>query len=162
MRYWLVLVLSVSLLTVVAGCAESSTSTSGLQTRGRNQKEGTDSSSAPQSAQAESAEGGESEAPEPSMSSGQSNALSGAEDYLSYESFSKKGLIEQLEYEGYKGQDAAWAANHVDVDWNEQAFKSAKNYLSYESFSETGLVEQLEYEGFTAPQAKYGAEKAYG
>jgi hypothetical protein len=81
---------------------------------------------------------------------------------LSYEAFSKKGLVEQLEYEGYKGQDAEWAANHVDVDWNEQAFKSAKNYLSYESFSETGLIEQLEYEGFTPAEARYGARKAYG
>lgn len=95
------------------------------------------------------------------MSPSQSNALSGAEDYLSYEAFSKKGLVEQLEYEGFKGQDAEWAANHVTVDWNEQAVKSAKSYLSYESFSETGLVEQLEYEGFTPPQAQYGAEKAY-
>jgi hypothetical protein len=159
MRYSLVLALFVALLTSAAGCAESSTDTSGLQPQGNHRKEGTGSSSAPQSVQAE---GRESQPAEPSMSPSQSNALSSAEDYLGYEAFSRKGLVEQLEYEGYDGQDAEWAANHVDADWNEQAVKSAKSYLSYESFSETGLIEQLEYEGFTPPQAQYGAEKAYG
>lgn len=161
MRHWLVLALSISLIALVAGCAESSTRTSKLQAAEKQLNEAVRSYSAPKHKPAESAEE-EGQPVEPSMSPGQSNALSGAEDYLGYESFSKKGLIEQLEYEGYKGQDAEWAVNHVGANWNEQAFKSAKDYLSYESFSETALVEQLEYEGFTPSQAQYGATKAYG
>jgi hypothetical protein len=160
MRHWLVPALFLSLL-AIGGCAESSTRTSKLPAAEGHLHEATRSYSAPQDKQAEPAEEEEIQSAEPSASPGQSNALSGAEDYLSYESFSKKGLIEQLEYEGYKGRDAEWAANHVEVDWNEQAIKSAKNYLSYESFSLSGLVEQLEYEGFTPSQAHYGAETAY-
>lgn len=99
--------------------------------------------------------------PDSSMTSGQKNALKQAESYLRYSAFSHKGLVEQLEYEGYSHADAVYAADHCGADWNEQAYLSAKSYLEYSSFSYSGLVEQLEYEGFTAAQAEYGAKKAY-
>ena len=63
------------------------------------------------------------------------NALRSANDYLSFMAFSKKGLIEQLKYEGYSTEAATNAVNSLDVDWNEQAAKSAEHYLSFMSFS---------------------------
>jgi len=36
----------------------------------------------------------------------QQNAVSTAQDYLNYTSFSKSGLIEQLEFEGFSNEDA--------------------------------------------------------
>jgi hypothetical protein len=89
------------------------------------------------------------------------NALDAAESYLDYTAFSRTGLIDQLEYEGYETADATFAVDYLKVNWNEQAFKSAQSYLDYTSFSLEGLIEQLQYEGFTYEQAAYGANKAY-
>jgi hypothetical protein len=87
---------------------------------------------------------------------GQRNAKRSAESYLRLSAFSKSGLIEQLEYEGFSRSDARWAVNHIRVSWRRQAAKSAKSYLRLSSFSRSGLIEQLEYEGFTHWQAVYG------
>ena len=73
--------------------------------------------------------------------------------------FSYSGLIKQLEFEGYSTEDATYAADNCDADWNEQAAKKAKQYLETMAFSRDGLIEQLEFEGYTAEQAAYGAEQ---
>ncbi len=96
----------------------------------------------------------------PAMTSGQENALNKAKDYLDYDSFSLKGLIKQLKYEGYSTADATFAAKRVGADWDVQAAKKAKDYLDYDSFSHSGLVRQLMYDGFTRAQAEYGTRKA--
>ena len=92
------------------------------------------------------------------VSLGKLNALGSAKSYLWSMAFSYKGLIKQLEYEGYTEEEAVYAADNCGADWNEQAAKSAKQYLDTMSFSRSGLFEQLEYEGFTHEQAVYGAE----
>lgn len=99
-------------------------------------------------------------APAPTaMTVGEEQALGSAKDYLDTQAFSRKGLIEQLEYEGFKSKNATFAADHVGADWNVQAGKDAREYLNTEHFSRKGLIEQLEYEGFTPSQASYGATK---
>lgn len=90
----------------------------------------------------------------------QKNAVKMAENYLDYTSFSKSGLIGQLEYEGFSNEDATYAVNQMNVDWKEQAVAMAKSYLDYTSFSKSGLIEQLEYEGFSNEDATYAAEQA--
>ena len=87
------------------------------------------------------------------------NAIKSAEQYLSFSAFSRSGLIDQLEYEGFSVADATLAVDYIDVDWNEQAWKSAEQYLSFSAFSRSGLIDQLEYEGFTKAQATYGVDK---
>ena len=89
---------------------------------------------------------------------GNSQALKKALSYLSVSAFSKQGLIEQLEYEGFSHSEAEAAAENCGADWNEQALKKAKSYLNVSAFSYSGLVEQLEYEGFTSAQAGYGVD----
>lgn len=98
---------------------------------------------------------------EPELTTGQKNALKQAENYLDYTAFSRSGLIEQLEYEGYSTEDATFAVDKCTVDWNEQAAKKATEYLEFSSFSKSGLIDQLLYEGFTQEQAEYGANAAY-
>ena len=88
---------------------------------------------------------------------GQKNALKSSKDYLKTMAFSYKGLIKQLEYEGYSTEEATYAVDNCGVDWNDQAAKSAKSYIDMMSFSRSGLIKQLEYEGFTSEQAEYGA-----
>lgn len=92
---------------------------------------------------------------------GEKNALNSAKQYLNYTAFSYKGLVEQIEFEGYTSEEAKFGADNCGADWNEQAAKSAKQYMNYSSFSRSGLLEQLEFEGFTPEQAEYGV-KAVG
>lgn len=101
------------------------------------------------------------EEPESNLTAGQENAIAKAESYLEFTSFSRKGLIEQLEFEGFSTADAKFAVDYLKIDWNEQAAKKAQSYLEFSSFSKQGLIEQLVFEGFTQAQAKYGADKAY-
>jgi hypothetical protein len=86
----------------------------------------------------------------------QRNARQKAADYLDYTAFSRRGLIEQLKYEGFSEADATYGVDALDVDWYEQAAKKAADYLEYTSFSRDGLIEQLMYEGFTREEAEYG------
>jgi len=91
----------------------------------------------------------------------QEQAARKAADYLDYSSFSRQGLIEQLEFEGFSTADAAYGVDSLSVDWKKQAAQKAKDYLDYSAFSPEGLIEQLEFEGFTNAQAEYGAEAAF-
>lgn len=94
----------------------------------------------------------------------QTTAVAKAKDYLSLMAFSRTGLIDQLEYEGFSTADATYAVSEIEaagaVDWNEQAAKKARDYRSMMAFSRQGLIEQLEYEGFTPAQAMYGVDNA--
>jgi hypothetical protein len=89
---------------------------------------------------------------------GETNAALKAKQYLRTMAFSRTGLIEQLEYEGYTPQQAEYGVDQSGADWNEQAALKAKQYLRTMTFSRTGLIEQLEYEGFTPQQAEYGVQ----
>ena len=84
------------------------------------------------------------------------NALKKAKSYLDYSAFSRNGLIKQLKFEGFSNEDAVYAVDNINADWNEQSLKKAKSYLDYSAFSKKGLIKQLEYEGFTSEQANYG------
>jgi hypothetical protein len=92
----------------------------------------------------------------PQLTLAQENAVGQAESYLNYTSFSRSGLIGQLEYEGYTTEEATFAVDYVNPDWNVQAAGKAESYLSYSSFSREGLYDQLIYEGFTPEQVEAG------
>jgi len=86
-------------------------------------------------------------------------AVKAAENYLDFTAFSRSGLIEQLEFEGYSTEDSTFAVDAITVDWSEQAVKAAENYLDFTAFSRSGLIEQLEFEGYTREQAEYGVNQ---
>ena len=89
----------------------------------------------------------------------QRNAVRKAEDYIRFMAFSKVGLIEQLEFEGFSKEDATYAVNHISVNWNEQAYEKGQSYLDMMGFSEDGLREQLDFEGFTKSEIDYAINK---
>lgn len=95
------------------------------------------------------------------ITTGQKNALNSAKQYLSIMAFSYKGLVKQLEYEGYSNAEATYGVKNCEANWNEQASKMAKEYLDTMPFSRSRLIDQLKYSGFTQEQAEYGA-KAVG
>jgi hypothetical protein len=91
-----------------------------------------------------------------------SNARRAAQQYLDYSGFSRSGLIEQLEYEGYSTEAATTVVDSLNVDWMAEAVESAQAYVEYSPFSHSGLVEQLQYEGFSPEEAEHGATTALG
>jgi len=89
---------------------------------------------------------------------GEKNAAKKALDYLRVMSFSRDGLIKQLEFEGFTHQEAVYGVDQSGADWYKQAALKAKEYLKIMSFSRDGLIKQLEFEGFTHEQAIYGIQ----
>lgn len=90
------------------------------------------------------------------VSVSKSQAAKSAASYLRYMSFSRIGLIRQLEYEGFSNEDATYGVDRQNADWYAQAAKSAAAYLRSSSFSRSGLINQLLYEGFSQAEAEYG------
>ncbi|MCW2846779.1 MAG: rane protein [Marmoricola sp.] len=95
----------------------------------------------------------------PKLSAEQEQAAAKARQYLDQQAFSKKGLIDQLKFEGFPRADAARAVNTMRVNWRNQAALKAKQYLDQQAFSKSGLIDQLKFEGFTQPQAEYGVSQ---
>ena len=95
----------------------------------------------------------------------QRNAVRSAESYLSFQGFSRDGLIEQLSSpygDSYAVADATAAVDSLTVDWNEQAVRAAESYLSFQGFSCQGLIEQLSSphgDKFTVSEATFGANQ---
>ena len=54
------------------------------------------------------------------------NALNKALDYLKILAFSRSGLIEQLQYEGFSLEASTYAADNCGANWYEQAAKKLK------------------------------------
>lgn len=105
-----------------------------------------------------SAGGGNNSSSSPGTSLANQNAVDKARSYLSTSmAFSYQGLVDQLIFEGFTAEEAAYGASNVGANWDEQALKSAKNYLATSmAFSYQGLKDQLLFEGFTDSQASYG------
>lgn len=95
------------------------------------------------------------------VTNGMKNALSKAESYLQIMAFSRQGLIDQLEYDGFTYNEAVYAVDHCGADWFQQAAERAQSYLDIMSFSRQRLIDQLEYDGFSYDQAVYGVDKVY-
>ena len=93
---------------------------------------------------------------QPSESVNQLNARLKAAQYLQFSAFSRKGLIEQLEFEGFETVDAEYGTDAQNADWREQAALKAQQYLQTSAFSKQGLVDQLLFEGFSVEEADYG------
>ena len=101
----------------------------------------------------------ESSSDRPKETRAQANARAKGEEYLSMSAFSRKGLIQQLKYEGFSKKDAKYGADAQHANWKKQAALKAEEYLDTSSFSREGLIGQLTYEGFTRKQAEYGVKQ---
>ena len=66
-------------------------------------------------------------------------ALEAAKRYISILAFSKKGLIEQLKFDGFTTKEAKYAVKKLNVNWKAQAVKKAESYLEILAFSKKGL-----------------------
>lgn len=100
-----------------------------------------------------------------SLTGPQKNAVRSAKQYLSFQSFSREGLIRQLSSDagdGYELADATVAVDSLNIDYNNQAVKSANQYLQLQGFSCDGLIQQLSSsagDSYTISQATFGAQQ---
>lgn len=101
----------------------------------------------------------ETPADEPAITAEQASAREIAVNYLDYSAFSRKGLINQLKYEGFSKADSTFAVDSLNINWNNEAARKAQEYLNFKSFSRSGLISQLVFEGFSKAQATYGVKK---
>ncbi len=100
-----------------------------------------------------------------SLTLSQRSAIAAAKSYLATSSFSKQGLIDQLDSaagSGFSARNAKFAVDSLRVNWDFEAARAAKQYLQTSPFSCQGMVQQLSSSAggrFTMAQAEYGAEK---
>ena len=88
-----------------------------------------------------------------------SRALESALSYLNTNAFSRQGLKDQLEFEGFSAAEAEYAVDNCGADWYKEAALAAIMYMdSVGGFSADSLQEQLEYDGFTSSEAEYGVQ----
>ena len=122
--------------------------------------EGEEAAAEPDTGDDETDQGSDDSAPEASsLTTSQENAVRSAQDYLQVTAFSRTGLIGQLEFEGFSTEDATFAVDSLDIDYNEQAAAEAESYLEFSGFSRQGLIDQLVFEGYTQEQATYGVDQ---
>ena len=88
----------------------------------------------------------------------QQEAREVAQSYYETSWFSRSGMIEQLEYEGFSYEDSVYGVDSLGADWFEEAIGMANSYIESSWFSRIGLIEQLEYEGFSASESQYGVD----
>ncbi len=100
------------------------------------------------------------EAEQKVITDSQLEALNKAKSWLDMDcGFSKTNLISQLSLHGFSHDDATFAAEHCDADWNQEAEETAKRLLHSHYYSRMGLIRQLkDYEGYTYAEACYGAD----
>lgn len=89
----------------------------------------------------------------------QRNARLKGTQYLQVFAFSRSGLIDQLEFEGFSTPDATYGTDAQKANWMAQAARKAREYLKLMPFSRAGLITQLEFEGFTSAEAAYGVSQ---
>ena len=94
----------------------------------------------------------------PAAADSKDDAVSRAKSYIKSSGFSRDGLVDQLEFEGFTKEEAEYGADNCGADWFEMAEKKAKSYIKTMGFSRDGLVDQLEYNQFTKEEAEYGAD----
>lgn len=112
-------------------------------------------------AEAKAKKEAEEKAKEDALTMSQKQAVKSAENYLAFTAFSRKGLIEQLTFEGFEDSDATFAVDSLNVDWQEQAVKKAEQYLEFTAFSKSGLIDQLVFEGFSKEHATNAANTLF-
>ena len=92
------------------------------------------------------------------------SALKSAETYSEYMNMSKQAIYDQLvsEYGGkFKPEEAQYAIDNINADWNKNALESAKTYREYMNMSKQAIYDQLvsSYGGkFRPEEAQYAID----
>ena len=91
-----------------------------------------------------------------SLSENQVQAIQTAKDYLATIPLSQTELLQMLTVEDINLEDAEFAIEYLDIDWNQEARKKAKEYCKHKiGFSKVKLKAQLLFDHFTEEEADF-------
>ena len=91
-----------------------------------------------------------------SLSEKQVQAIQTAEDYLDTMPLSQTELLQMLAVEDIDLEDAKFAVEYLNIDWNQEARKKAKEYCKHKiGFSKVKLKAQLLFDHFTEEEADF-------
>ena len=91
-----------------------------------------------------------------SLNENQVQALQTAEDYLDTMPLSQTELLQMLSVENIDLEDAKFAIEYLNIDWNQEAKKKAKEYCKHKiGFSKEKLKAQLLFDHFTEEEANF-------
>ena len=91
-----------------------------------------------------------------SLSENQVRAIQTAEGYLDTMPLSQTELLQMLAVEDINLEDAEFAIEYLDIDWNQEARKKAKEYCKHKiGFSKVKLKAQLLFDHFTEEEADF-------
>lgn len=91
-----------------------------------------------------------------SLSETQVQAIQTAEDYLDTMPLSQTELLQMLSVENIDLEDAKFAIEYLNIDWNQEAKKKAKEYCKHKiGFSKEKLKAQLLFDHFTEEEANF-------
>ena len=91
-----------------------------------------------------------------SLNENQVQAIQTAKDYLDTMHLSQTELSQMLSVENIDSEDAKFALEYLDIDWNQEARKKAKEYCKHKiGFSKEKLKAQLLFDHFTEEEADF-------
>ena len=91
-----------------------------------------------------------------SLSENQVQAIQTAKDYLDTMHLSQTELLQMLSVENVDSEDAKFALEYLNIDWNQEARKKAKEYCKHKiGFSKVKLKAQLLFDHFTEEEADF-------
>ena len=91
-----------------------------------------------------------------SLNENQVQAIQTAKDYLDTMPLSQTELLQMLTVENINLEDAKFALEYLDIDWNQSARKKAKEYCKHKiGFSKVKLKAQLLFDHFTEEEADF-------
>lgn len=91
-----------------------------------------------------------------SLSENQVQAIQTAKDYLDTMHLSQTELLQMLSVENVDSEDAKFAIEYLNIDWNQEARKKAKEYCKHKiGFSKVKLKAQLLFDHFTEEEADF-------
>ncbi len=91
-----------------------------------------------------------------SLNENQVQAIQTAKDYLDTMHLSQTELLQMLTVENVELEDAKFAIEYLNIDWNQEARKKAKEYCKHKiGFSKVKLKAQLLFDHFTEEEADF-------
>lgn len=91
-----------------------------------------------------------------SLSENQVQAIQSAKGYLDTMHLSQTELLQMLTVENIDLEDAKFALEYLNIDWNQEARKKAKEYCKHKiGFSKEKLKAQLLFDHFTEEEADF-------
>ena len=91
-----------------------------------------------------------------SLNENQLQAIQTAKDYLDTMHLSQTELLQMLSVENIDSEDAKFALEYLNIDWNQEARKKAKEYCKHKiGFSKVKLKAQLLFDHFTEEEADF-------